>query len=182
MKMIQILTVGILAFALNTYADDDLANEVGRMRRAVSDIESRLGWEEHDRRQAEAQRSTAEFNAHMNAVQENDANWHAQQKAAYEATLASPTRVIVVGQPRTERIDTIRKPTANQIAEYRRTQYAGTLEEVNQIQAMFVAIHNSGADIDPGLLHSAVYHPKPDFRKGARNQIFKSIRIQARSH
>ena len=171
MKMIQILTVGILAFALNTYAGD-LESEVSQIRRILSD--------------AESQRRDAEFQAHMNAGFQQAANYHAQQEAKQAAILAGPARVIVVGQPiisqpNVDHISTTDKPTANQIAEYKARRYGGTLEEVNQLQAMFIAMHNSGAIIDSGLLHEAVYHPQKASRASARNRIFKSIRIQARS-
>ena len=153
MKIIQILIVGILAFALNAHAGS-LESEVRQIRQILSD--------------AESQRRTAEFRAHINAGFQQAADYHAQQQAKREARLAEPLRVVVVAQP------TVNQPASHPLAS------PVTSEEFSQIQAMFAAIKNSGADYMPELLHEAVYNPFPHLREKARKEVFRLIRLDAR--
>ena len=147
MKMIQILTVGILTFTLNAHAD--LESDVGEIRQILSN--------------AERQRQTAEFQAHINAGFQQAANYHAQQKAEQAAILAGPSRVVVVVQP------------APQVSQRELAEIQAMRAEAREIDAILAAIKDPDVKVSNDLLFQAAHHKNPAVRKKARQEIFKAI-------
>jgi hypothetical protein len=139
------------------------------MRWALSGIESELMWARHDLQREEARRSTAEFNAHIQAQMQRSRDLIAAGIASRRGINERyGERVIIV------------YPQGAIAQQPQRRHPIGWSPEGEPTRAMFAAIERSGAKISPDLLRKATHAADANARRKARNEIFALIRQHAR--